>query len=210
MDAETGESTFDTATGTFPYGTLSKRAATVVSPAGVTRHFLGLLQGLQLMGSSGACGGLDLFVDIGCGKGSVLLAVARDVGCPCLGVDISPRELAACRAAAEAVGVGGLVTLAEGDYRAFAQHLPNGDLSRCVCYLYLIPVMVNNRDFAKAVTGVLERGATVVCWQYLPKDGAWPFLCCDDETMSVRVYNKRRAGEAAAVQAGEVAGATKE
>ena len=82
-----------------------------------------------------------------------------------------------------------LVSYVVRDYRQFHRVIP-ADVEPCnvLCYMYLIPKMVNNRDLREQVVVLLEQGATFVCWQYLPKD--WPHLWKEDAKFGIKIYRR--------------------
>ena len=182
IDAETGESAFDEETGTFPYGTLSSTASTVVSPDGVTQRFIGMLRESSMALP-------NYFVDIGCGKGKVVNKVAKELHCKSVGIDISEKELEIAAKGACALGVNSLVSFKVCDFREFDKEIPeNVAPSTLLCYIYLIPKMVNNRDLRGKVVHLLQQGATFVCWQYLPRN--WPYLWKEDTRFGLQIYRR--------------------
>jgi SAM-dependent methyltransferase len=198
IDAETGASAFDEETGTFPYGTLSSTASTVVSPDGVTQRFLEMLRnehsqedgdGKHKRQQQQPVHLPSYFVDIGCGKGRVVNKIASELGCRCVGVDISQKELDVAAEGARALGVASLVSFVVRDFRQFHVEIPDDVMpSDVLCYIYLIPKMVNNRDLRSQVVRLLEQGATFVCWQYLPRD--WPHLWKEDTKFGIQIYRR--------------------
>jgi len=186
------------------YGTLSRVSSTVTSPDGVTRR---LLQWCPLTAAD------SLFVDIGCGRGRVVNLIASHVGCPCIGVDISPTELALAREDAKRAGVDNLCHYCQGDYRTFhdtvvdAAKRSGAVRPRAVCvYFYLIPQMINNRALRDEVIRLLESDvvdATVVCWMYLPRD--WPYVTVADDRFSLCVYRRSPSPPAQRAAADRVA-----
>eukprot|EP00946_MAST-07B_sp_MAST-7B-sp1_P005326 g5326.t1 len=145
IDAETGESCFDEETGTFPYGTLSKTASKISSPDGVTRRFLEML---RYSDKDFPCEVPSLFIDIGCGRGQVVNRVASELKCKCVGIDISQNVLGIAEAEARKLGVESFLSFDICDFREFHTKIPADTApSEVLCYMYLIPKMICNRDF---------------------------------------------------------------
>ena len=90
---------------------------------------------------------------------------------------------------ARALGVASLVSFVVRDFRQFHVEIPDDVMpSDVLCYIYLIPKMVNNRDLRSQVVRLLEQGATFVCWQYLPRD--WPHLWKEDTKFGIQIYRR--------------------
>jgi len=61
----------------------------------------------------------EIFYDLGCGDGRVLIAAARQFGARAIGIEISPLHCLVARVRAQAAGVGRQVTIRWGNfYRA--------------------------------------------------------------------------------------------
>ena len=148
---------FEEDTGTFPFGTLSAIASHVTTlPA--TSDAAALLARLKQG---------DTFVDLGCGVGRVVERVAATVGkdCRCVGVDMCEGEIEVARE------VGG-----RGEYHvddvfnaeAVIKGEGGGEVEweRVVVFIFLIPKLVNSREFKKMLHSFIERGARVVSYCY--------------------------------------------
>lgn len=59
----------------------------------------------------------DTLLDLGCGDGRLAIAAAGTRGCRAIGVEIEPELSDRARTAADAAGLGGLVTIVQGDAR---------------------------------------------------------------------------------------------
>jgi SAM-dependent methyltransferase len=166
------------------YGTLSATASTITTPSGVCRRFLEMI-GPEKMKT------IKLFVDIGCGKGLIVSAVAQAARCRALGIDILEEQLSQARAEASKNDVAELCEFVCGDFRQFCNHLPiEFEPNETVFYLYLIPKMVSNRELSDAVTSLLERGATFVSWQY-HAEPSWPYLAMEDKSFGIKIFQRR-------------------
>ena len=177
-DSETGEMCTDV------YGTLSETASTIVSPDGIPRRFLEMI-GEKKMTE------IKLFVDVGCGKGRVMTAVA--VASPdlnVLGVDILQEELDVAASLSLNLGVADRSNFVICDFRKFTEKIPDEvQPHQIVVYLYLIPKMVSNRDLRQHVVDYLERGATFVTWSYHATP-EWPYLKDHDSTFGIKVFQR--------------------
>jgi len=85
----------------------------------------------------------DVFLDLGCGDGAVLLQVAVRCGCRCLGIDVRPECLDAVRQGALQRGVGHLVEAAQLDMMTELEQAESWR-EATVVYGYVMPHM--NRD----------------------------------------------------------------
>ena len=186
-DAETGEYHEDV------YGTLSETASTIVSPDGVAQRFLELIGEEKLKQ-------IKLFIDIGCGKGRVVNLVAKQVGCKAVGIDILQAELDVAQQEAATLGVAEQCSYVICDFREFYQHIPKDvEPHEIVCYTYLIPKMVSNRELRQRVVEYLARGTTFVTWSYHAAP-EWPHLHCEDTTFNIKVFQKQKDEETTQVE----------
>ena len=80
----------------------------------------------------------DVFMDLGCGDGAVLLQVAARCGCRCVGVDVRPECLEAVRLGAAQRGVAHLVEAVQLDMMTELEAAPAWR-EASVVYGYLLP-----------------------------------------------------------------------
>ena len=186
---------FDDCTKAFPYGTYGHTAPMVRTPLGSVRRMLAMLPAAMNQNDQ-----QQVFIDIGCGDGQVLNAVAvAQPSWQIVGVDISPETLEEARKSADAAGISDRVHLIAGDYRTclpdFAKAIQSSSFSNITVFLYLIPSMIRNPDFKRdVVLPLLEGGARIVVSQYLPgqeNDKDWPFRWKEDDKLALRIYWKQ-------------------
>jgi 2-dehydro-3-deoxyphosphogluconate aldolase/(4S)-4-hydroxy-2-oxoglutarate aldolase len=163
------------------YGTLTATASTITTPHGVARRFL------EMIGEEKAKS-LQLFCDVGCGKGIVVSSVAKSLNqCRAVGIDILAEQLEQASVEAELNGVSDMCTFVQDDFRKFSDHLQNVDPKNVLVYMYLIPKMVNNRDLRARVEDLIAQGVTFVTWSYHATP-EWSHLLCQDKTYNIKVF----------------------
>jgi hypothetical protein len=139
---------------------------------GTESHLLGAITHLACVNSD------DVFVDIGCGDGRLLVHAADRCGCKCVGFDVRPSCVEDTMQAAAAAGVSHLVTAVECDMmdESFA-NLPQWQ-SATVVYAYLLP------DVTLRIAPLLHRAV---------QDGKIVLLYCSSGSR-IRRANARPAG----------------
>jgi SAM-dependent methyltransferase len=178
---------FDDETSAFPYGTYGHTAPMVRTPLGTVRQFLHMLQSAE---SCDSCS--QLFVDVGCGDGAVLNAVAKQQPhWQLLGVDIAEKTLEDAQRSADVEGTSHQISFRIGDYREIlplcdemlskSSTVTGSDLmtsnhdvirtdsksgstvySSILLYIYLIPSMIRNSDFRQQVIEPLLQGGAKI------------------------------------------------
>jgi len=222
---------FDDETQAFPYGTYGDMAAMVRTPLGAVRRLLEMLEAGEKEGEDTFS---RTFIDVGCGDGAVLNAVAKyHANWKCVGVDIALKTLEDASVASIEEGTASRMWFSQCDYRellplhshslftctgydssnmaAFPQMFlstvpaptclqylhPQQSASQpfgsVILYLYLVPCMVRNKDFREnVILPMLEGGAAVVAWCYLPGDDGngieWPYLWKEDRKLKLKIY----------------------
>lgn len=234
---------FDDETQAFPYGTYGDMAAMVCTPLGTVRR---LLEMLEAGGKEGEGTSSRTFIDVGCGDGAVLNAVAKQhPNWKYVGIDIARKTLDDAGASSIKAETANRIWFSQCDYRELLplhshslftcpgydssnmtdfpeiflppapaplclqqqqlppllqsqshhplQHSSSQAFGSVILYLYLIPCMVRNNDFRKnVILPMLEGGATVVAWCYLPGgDGNgtdWPYLWKEDRKLKLKIY----------------------
>jgi SAM-dependent methyltransferase len=157
---------FDEGTGTCPYGSMSKVASSVASPQGT------IIAALRLA----RLGPADVFIDLGCGAGTVV-RLASEFGCRlCLGVDISPALIQEavnnsvgqpvqfeCANIFRVLDPTNLRSLASSSAPQEAGATPaSSPLAHVVLYLYQVPAFINRTDLRDALRDVLRLGCRIV------------------------------------------------
>ena len=128
--------------------------APVVATEDAVRHSI-----LALAGVSAS----DVFVDLGCGEGGVLVYAARYSGASCVGFDVLPRCVSATQRAADKAGVRGLVTAFCADF--FDQERLTAHPSfaaATVVYMYLMPDVV--RELEPLLRRAVDEGKVVLIY----------------------------------------------
>ncbi|MBI4701878.1 MAG: class I SAM-dependent methyltransferase [Deltaproteobacteria bacterium] len=100
----------------------------------------------------------DVFFDLGCGDGRIVIAAAQRYGCRGVGIDLDPKLVEESRRNAERAGVARLVEFRAGD-------ATKADLTGATAVtLYLLPE--SNEALRPLLEKQLAPGARIVCHDY--------------------------------------------
>ncbi len=100
-----------------------------------------------------------LVLDIACGKGTTAFFLAREYGCRVIGIDLSDKMIASCRARAEEKEVTGRVNFLLGDGENLPLRDSSFDTVISECSFSLLP---NKEMAAKEIRRVLKSGGKLV------------------------------------------------
>jgi SAM-dependent methyltransferase len=137
-------------------------ACPFVSSGVTTEHLLGYIE------SEGLVKEADIFYDLGCGNGEIMVAVSKRFGIHTYGMDIDPLLISTAERKAREEGVGDLVHAEVGD-------VINVDLTSpraTVVYLFLIPHCLVH--VSKIILQSCSKGTVVIAYKYkLPEEDGW-------------------------------------
>jgi arsenite methyltransferase len=100
-----------------------------------------------------------LVLDIACGKGTTAFFLAREYGCRVIGIDLSDKMIASCRARAEEKEVTGRVNFLLGDGENLPLRDSSFDTVISECSFSLLP---NKEMAAREIRRVLKSGGKLV------------------------------------------------
>ena len=144
------------------YKSGEKISCPFVSSGVITEHLLEFIEKEGLVGKE------DIFHDIGCGNGDIMVAVSKKFGVHSYGMDIDPLLITTAMRRAKEESVEDLVHAVEGD-------VINVDLCNpkaTVIYLFLIPHCLVH--VSKIILNSCEKGTTVIVYKYqLPEEDGW-------------------------------------
>lgn len=140
----------------------SKIACPFVSSGVTTGHLLNFIEAEGLVKEG------DIFHDVGCGNGDIMVAVSKRFGVHTYGMDIDPLLVSTAGRRAKEEGVEDLVHAEVGDVINVNLASPRAT----VVYLFLIPHCLVY--VSKIILQSCRKGTVVIAYKYkLPEEDGW-------------------------------------